>query len=115
MENKKDAIKKLIEKTLSDPKNMIKMLEKFGEQAVRLIDHGQLHIDHDDREPTGWNQELLKLFPLRYPVAMTSWKGCVAVSFMEEVHYFGEVGTREALEFVLEKWGIETEIMKINA
>ena len=109
---KKEIIKKLVEAILCDSQSMIRMLIKFGKTAASHIDHGQLHIDHDDREPSGWNQELLKLFPLRYPVAMTSWKGCISVSFMEEVHYFGEAGTREVLEYVLEKWGDEMEIAK---
>lgn len=107
---KKEIIKKLVEGILCDSQSMIWMLIKFGKIAASHIDHGQLHIDHDDREASGWNQELLKLFPLRYPVAMTSWKGCISVSFMEEVHYFGEAGTREVLEYVLEKWGDESRI-----
>ncbi len=107
---KKEIIKKLVEGILCDSQSMIWMLIKFGKTAASHIDHGQLHIDHDDREASGWNQELLKLFPLRYPVAMTSWKGCISVSFMEEVHYFGEAGTREVLEYVLEKWGDESRI-----
>ncbi len=109
---KKEIIKKLVMETLTDSANMICLLVRFGKTAASHIDHGQLHIDHDDREPSGWNQALLKLFPLRYPVAMTTWKGCISVSFMEEVHYFGEAGTREVLEYVLERWGNESGIKK---
>ena len=109
---KKEIIKKLVMETLTDSANMICLLVRFGKTAASRIDHGQLHLDHDDREPSGWNQALLKLFPLRYPVAMTTWKGCISVSFMEEVHYFGEAGTREVLEYVLERWGNESGIKK---
>ncbi len=109
---KKEIIKKLVMETLTDSANMICLLVRFGKTAASRIDHGQLHIDPDDREPSGWNQALLKLFPLRFPVAMTTWKGCISVSFMEEVHYFGEAGTREVLEYVLERWGNESGIKK---
>lgn len=113
MEVKKEVIKKLVKTILENPENMIKMLKKFGNQATHRIDHGQLHINYDDREPLGWNQELLKLFPLRYPVAMTSWKGTVSVSFLDEVHRFDVVGTREMMEYVLEKWGDQKKIAEI--
>ena len=109
---KKEIIKKLVMETLTDSSKMIGLLVRFGKTAAYRIDHGQLHIDRDDREPSGWNQALLKLFPLRYPVAMTTWKGLVSVSFLEEVHYFGEAGTREVLEYVLERWGDESGIKK---
>ena len=107
---KKEIIKKLVEAILCDSQSMIRMLIKFGDMATSRIDHGQLHINYDDRVPSGWNQELLKLFPLRYPVAMTSWKGTVSVCFLDELHCFDAVGTREMLEYVLEKWGDESRI-----
>ena len=110
---KKETIKKLVEAILCDSQSMIRMLIKFGKTAASHIDHGQLHINYDDREPSGWNQELLKLFPLRYPVAMTSWKGTVSVSFLDEVHRFDVVGTREMMEYVLEKWGDQKKIAEI--
>ena len=54
---------------------MIKMLKKYGEVAAYHINHGQLHLDFDDRENSGWNQDIIGLFPTEKPAAMTSWKG----------------------------------------
>ncbi len=106
-----DQIQKLVQAILCDADNVCKMLQKH-KQNMFLIDHGQLHIDHDDRSYTGWNDDLLKLFPLWRPVVMTTWKGHVAVHFLDENHYFGEVGTREALEYVLSVYGYEPEMLK---
>lgn len=100
-----EKIKELVEKTLSDPSNIIIMIAKHGKYGVSHIDHGQLHIDHDDRVTTGWNNDLLKLFPLTHPVTMTAWKGLIAVHFLDETHYFGEEGTRAVFEYVLKRWG----------
>ena len=107
-----EKIKELVQKTLSQASNVILMLAKHGNSGVHRLDHGQLHLDFDDREPSGWNCDLLKLFPLRYPVAMTTWKGTVAVHFLDESHVFDVKGTREVFEYVLKKWGDETEMEK---
>ena len=100
-----EKIKELVEKTLTNPENIVKMISKYGSYGVELIDHGQLHIDHDDRVNTGWNNDLLKLFVLDRPVTMTTWKGLVAVHFLDQSCYFGEEGTRNVFEYVLKKWG----------
>lgn len=102
-----EKIKELVEKTLSNPENIIKMISKYGSYGVEHIDHGQLHIDHDDRVNTGWNNDLLKLFPLSRPVTMTTWKGLVAVHFLDQSYYFGEEGTRNVFEYVLKRWGMQ--------
>ena len=107
-----EKIKELVKKTLSNPANIVAMIAKYGEHGVRFIDHGQLHIDHDDRVTTGWNNDLLKLFPLRYPVVMTTWKGLVAVHFLDENYYYSEEGTRKVFEYVLKKWGNRAEMEK---
>ena len=106
-----EKIKELVEKTLSNAANIIAMIAKHGNYGVYHIDHGQLHIDHDDRVTTGWNNDLLKLFPLKRPVTMTTWKGLVAVHFLDETHYFGEEGTRAVFEYVLKRWGDEKEMI----
>ena len=106
-----EKIKELVEKTLSNSANIISMLAKYGDYGVARIDHGQLHIHHDDRPNTGWNNDLLKLFPLKRPVSMTTWKGLVAVHFLEETYYFGEEGTRAVFEYVLQRWGDENEML----
>ena len=107
-----EKIKELVEKTLSNPANIVAMIAKYKEDGVRFIDHGQLHIDHDDRVTTGWNNDLLKLFPLSRPVVMTTWKGLVAVHFLDENYFFGEEGTRAVFEYVLKRWGVEAEMEK---
>ena len=107
-----EKIKELVEKTLSNPANIVAMIAKYREDGVRFIDHGQLHIDHDDRVTTGWNNDLLKLFPLARPVVMTTWKGLVAVHFLDENYFFGEEGTRAVFEYVLKRWGVEAEMKK---
>ncbi len=107
-----EKIRELVKKTLSNAANIIAMIAKHGDYSVRHIDHGQLHIDHDDRVTTGWNNDLLKLFPLTRPVTMTSWKGLIAVHFLDETYYFGEEGTRAVFEYVLKRWGNEKEMIK---
>ena len=107
-----EKIRELVEKTLRKSINVISMIIKHGDRGVRFIDHGQLHIDHDDRELAGWNNDLLKLFPLKRPVTMTTWKGRVAVHFLDETYYFGEAGTRAVFEYVLKRWGDENEMIK---
>ena len=107
-----EKIRELVKKTLSNAAIIIAMIAKHGDYGVRHIDHGQLHIDHDDRVTTGWNNDLLKLFPLTRPVTMTSWKGLIAVHFLDETYYFGEEGTRAVFEYVLKRWGNEEEMIK---
>lgn len=107
-----EKIKELVQKTLSKASNIILMLVKYGNHGVYRLNHGQLHLDFDDRNPSGWNYDLLKLFPLRYPVAMTTWKGTVAVHFLDESHVFDVKGTREVFEYVLKKWGDKAEMEK---
>ena len=107
-----EKIKELVQKTLSKASNIILMLAKYDNDGVSHLSHGQLHINHDDRGPSGWNNDLLKLFPLRVPVTMTACKGLISVHFLDETHYFGEEGTRNVFEYVLKRWGDETEMEK---
>ena len=100
-----EKIKELVQKTLSKDANVILMIAKYGNKAVQQIDHGQLHLDFDDRTPSGWNNDLLKLFPLKFPVAITSWKGMISAHFLDETLDCTHEGTREIIEKVLKKWG----------
>jgi hypothetical protein len=103
-ENKftKEEIKSLIESTLRSPANMVMMLLKYGNHAVRMIDHGQLHLDFDNRDNTSWNDDIINMFPLDYPVTMTSWKGVIYVHCLEdETIDCSCMGTRKILEMIL--------------
>ena len=64
-----EKIAEYVKDTLENPENMIKMLKKYGEVAAYHINHGQLHLDFDDRENSGWNQDIIGLFPTEKPAA----------------------------------------------
>ena len=79
-----ENIQKLVKATLESPFSMIKMLKKHGHKAAHRIEHGQLHLDFDDRTNNSWNMDIISLFPTDQPVAMTSWKGIIYVHYLEE-------------------------------
>ena len=109
-----EDIKKLVKATLESPYSMIKMLKKHGHKAAHRIEHGQLHLDFDDRENNSWNMDIISLFPTDHPVAMTSWKGDIYVHHLDEppVNCNG-MGTREILEMIIAKVGDENKINEI--
>ena len=109
-----EEIKKLVKATLESPCNMIKMLEKHGRHATYNIDHGQLHLDFDDRNNNSWNMDIISLFPTDHPVAMTSWKGDIYVHHLDEPPVNCScMGSREILEKIIAKVGDETKIKEI--
>lgn len=108
-----EEIKKLVDKTLRSPENMIKLLQKYGKSAARQIDHGCLHLDFDNRYNTTWNADILALFPLDYPVAITSYKGGIYAHCLGWTEEFGGWGTHDILERILEKY-VDAETVRKN-
>lgn len=109
-----EDIQKLVKATLESPCNMIKMLEKHGRHATYYIDHGQLHLDFDDRNNNSWNMDIIRLFPTDHPVAMTSWKGIIYVHYLEEPPVNCScLGSREILAKIIAKVGDENKIKEI--
>ena len=103
-------IKKLVEDTLTSPAKMIIMLAKHGKSATRHIDHGQLHLDFDNRGNSSWNDDIINLFHLDRPVTMSSWKGIIYVHCLDEDSVDCScMGTRKILEMIVEKHGVKTE------
>ena len=103
-------IKKLVEDTLTSPEKMIIMLAKHGKSATHQIDHGQLHLDFDNRVNSSWNDDIISMFHLDRPVTMTSWKGIIYVhSLDEELVNCSCMGTREIMEMIVKKHGVKTE------
>ena len=108
-----EEIKKLVDKTLRSPENMIKMLQKHGRGATWQIDHGCLHLDFDSRYNSTWNADILALFPLDYPVAITSYKGRIFAHCLEWNTDLDGLGTHEILEQIVEKY-VDTEAVRKN-
>jgi hypothetical protein len=103
-------IKKLVEDTLTSPAKMIIMLVKHDKTAAPYIDHGQLHLDFDNRENSSWNDDIINLFHLDRPVTMTSWKGNIYVHCLNEAPIDCScMGTREIMEMIVKKHGVKTE------
>ena len=101
-------ITEMVEVARKMPENMVLMLQKHGERAVGQISHGMLHLDFDDREGSSWNNDLLKLMPvkLRYPVSITSYKGNLYVHSLDsEVIECSGLGTGEILTRIIEEYG----------
>jgi hypothetical protein len=114
-ENKftKEEVRTLVEKTLRSHENMIMMLEKHGKNAVYQIDHGQLHLDFDNRENSSWNDDIINMFPLDYPVTMTSWKGIIYVHCLDDERINCScMGTREIIEIILAAHGDKRKLTK---
>ena len=109
-----EDILKLVKATLESPCNMIKMLEKHGRHATYYIDHGQLHLDFDDRNNNSWNMDIIRLFPTDHPVAITSWKGSIYVHYLDEpAENCSGLGSSEILRMIISKVGDETKIKEI--
>lgn len=109
-----EEIQKLVKATLESPYNMIKMLKKHGRNATYYIDHGQLHLDFDDRKNNSWNMDIISLFPTDHPVAITSWKGSIFVHYLDEPAVnCGGLGTSEILRMIIAKVGDENKIKEI--
>ena len=110
-------ISEMVEVARSLPANMALMTLKYGARAADNIRHGRLHLDFDDREGSSWNNDLLKLMPvkLRYPVSITSYKGNLYVHSLDsEVIECSGLGTGEILTRIIEEYGEINENEKIN-
>ena len=107
----KEKIAEFVKETLESPKNIMKMLHKYGRTALYNIDHCQLHLDFDNRENSPWNHDIINLFPTDHPVEMTSWEGTIYVHFLDEkcVDCCCK-GTREIMEMIVTKCGDEEQI-----
>ena len=103
-------IKELVMETLTSPANLIMMLLKYGKRAAYRIDHGQLHLDFDNRENSSWNDDIIKMFRLDHPVTMTSWKGVIYVHCLDDETVDCDcMGTRRIMEMIVKKYGGKTE------
>ena len=96
-----EEIRGLVDDVLRSPANMIKMLQKYGDEATYRIDHGCLHLAFDNNDRSTWNDDILELFPLRYPVRFTCYEGRIAAHFLDWNHEFDNQGTHEILEQIL--------------
>lgn len=110
-------ITEMVEVARSLPANMALMTLKYGARAIEHIRHGMLHLDFDDRNGSSWNNDLLKLMPvkLRYPVSITSYKGNLYVHSLDsEVIECSGLGTGEILTRIIEEYGEINENEKVN-
>ena len=106
-----EKIAEYVKDTLENPENMIKMLKKYGEVAAYHINHGQLHLDFDDRSGSSYNNDLLKMMPfdLKHPVCFTSWKGAIyAHSLDNHPMDFTTCKTGDILTEVIMRYGETT-------
>ena len=96
-----EEIEQFVKDTLENPENIIKMIQKYGKDALGYIEHGQLHLDYDNRNYSSWNEDILKLFPLKRPVVITSWKGTIAAHFQDWNVTFDNIGSRAIIEQIV--------------
>ena len=99
-----EEIEQLVENALEDPENVVKMIKKHGKQTLDYIAHGQLHLNFDIRDNSTWNNDIINLFPLKRPVVITSWKGCLYAHWLDETTDYTCKGTREIIEDILAKY-----------
>ena len=99
-----EEVEQFVKDTLENPENIIKMIQKHGKDALSYIEHGQLHLDYDNRNYSSWNDDILQLFPLKYPVVITSWKGTIAAHFQDWNVTFDNIGTRAIIEQIVAKY-----------
>jgi hypothetical protein len=59
-----EEIGQFVKDTLENPENIIKMIQKYGKDALGYIEHGQLHLDYDNRNYSSWNDVFLYLVQL---------------------------------------------------
>ena len=108
-----EEIESLVEEILCNPVNMVMMLLKHGKRAANRIDHGQLHLDFDNRENSSWNDDIINMFPLDHPVTMTSWKGIIYVHCLdEETVDCNCMGTKEIMQMIMAAHGDKRNIKK---
>lgn len=101
----------IVEKVLTSPDNFIEMLTKYGDRAVHRINHGQLHLDFDDRENSSWNDDIINKLPLYHPVTITSWKGIIYVHSLDyETIDCNCLGTREILVKIMTIFGDKRQL-----
>ena len=104
----REEVERIVDEARRDPQNIIRMIQKHGDHAVRTIHEGRLHLDFDDREGTSYNNDLLKLMPyvMRRPVSFTSWKGIIYVHSLEnEVMNCSAWRTADILTEIIMKYG----------
>jgi len=101
-----EEIEQLVKNALVDPENIIKMIKKHGKRALgsSCLRDEQLHLDFDVRDNNTWNNDIINLFPLKRPVVITSWKGCLYAHWLDETTDYTCKGTREIIEDILAKY-----------
>ncbi len=106
-------IEKIVEDVLTSPCNMIKLLLKYEKRATYQIDHGCLHLDFDDRVNSPWNDDIIRMLPLEFPVTATSWKGVIYVHSLDgdPIDCDG-MGTHEILEMIMANFADVAEAKK---
>jgi hypothetical protein len=104
----REEVERIVEVARRDPQNVIKMIQKYGDRAIRRIHDGKLHLDFDDREGTSYNNDLLKLMPfkMKHPVSFTSWKGIIYVHCLDfEIMNCSAWSTADILTEIIMKHG----------
>ena len=108
-----EEIEQFVKDTLENPENIIKMIQKYGKDALGYIEHGQLHLDYDNRNYSSWNEDILKLFPLKRPVVITSWKGTIAAHFQDWNVTFDNIGSRAIIEQIVASYLDDDRALKM--
>jgi hypothetical protein len=108
-----EEIEQFVKDTLENPENIIKMIQRYGKDALGYIEHGQLHLDYDNRNYSSWNEDILKLFPLKRPVVITSWKGTIAAHFQDWNVTFDNIGSRAIIEQIVASYLDDDRALKM--
>ena len=101
-----------VQEARRNPEIIVKMLSKHKNMTAFRFEHGQLHLEFDDRKGTSYNMDLLKLMPyeLKQPVMITSWKGSLYVhSLSDDPWCLSGETTATILTDIIMKWGEEKE------
>ncbi len=110
----KKKIDMLVREVRGDFNIVLRMMLKYGDYSLQRMDHGLLHLDFDNRHNTPWNNELLWLFPMEMPVALTSYKGIIYGHCLDnELTDYNCMGTGDILADMIMKYGDESKIREM--
>jgi len=99
-----------VQEARRNPENIVKMLSKHKDMTAFRFEHGQLHLEFDDREGTSYNMDILKLMPyeLKWPVMITSFQGSLYVhSLSDDPWCLSGETTANILTDIIMKYGKE--------
>ncbi len=114
----KNIDEKKIDNLVSDVRGdfniIMRMMQKYGEYSLNCINHGELHLDFDNRHNSPWNNELLWLFPMEMPVALTSYKGLIYGHCLDnELVDYNCMSTAYILADMIMRYGDESKIREM--